>query len=79
MEVRRLRKGLTNKQRGKGTVLMKQGLFEGSADPTPLQRLRGSVIVLHAAWSFTFPSEEKAAELGHLRKKDRKIVKGFTK
>lgn len=52
---------------------MKLSLFEGGADLTALQRLRGSVVVHHAAWSFFIPSEEEAAELGHLMRKERQV------
>lgn len=50
---------------------MKQGLFEGGADLAALQRLRGTVVVHHAARSFSFSSEQEAAEHGHLKRTER--------
>lgn len=57
--------------KGADAVKMKQGLFERGADLTALQRLRRPVVVHHAAWSVSLSSEEEAAELGHLMRKDR--------
>lgn len=57
---------------------MKGGLFEGGADLAALQRLRRTVVVHHAAWRFSLSSEQEAAELSHLMKKERqggKMVK----
>lgn len=48
---------------------MNWSLFEGGTDLTALQRLRRPVVVYHAAWSFSFSSEEEGAELGHLMRK----------
>lgn len=50
---------------------MKWNLFEGGTDLTALQRLRRPVVVYHAAWSFSFSSEEEGAECGHLMRKER--------
>lgn len=61
-------KGGKSKQQGKGDMKMMQGLFEGGTDPTALQRLRRSVVVHHAAWSFSVSSEQETTELGHLMK-----------
>lgn len=70
MGVRRFRNGGKDKPQGdKEAMKMKQGLFEGGADLTALQRLRRPVVVRHAAWRFSFSSEEEAAELGHLMRK----------
>lgn len=64
-------KGGKDEQRGKDAMKMKQGLFEGGADPTALQRLRRPVVVHHAAWRVSLSSEEEAAEFCHLMRKER--------
>uniref|UniRef100_A0AAV2L861 Uncharacterized protein n=1 Tax=Knipowitschia caucasica TaxID=637954 RepID=A0AAV2L861_KNICA len=43
-------------------------LLEGGPDGAALERLRGPVVVHHAALSLTFGREEETTESGHLRK-----------
>lgn len=55
-----------------------QGLFEGGTDPTALQRLRRSVVVHHAAWSFSVSREQEAAEHGHLMRERRETQEALS-
>lgn len=53
-------------------------LLEGPADRASLERLSGSVVVLHAAMCLSVPTELQAAELTHLsseraREREREI------
>ena len=43
-------------------------LLEGGTDLPALQRLRGSVVILHAAGCLSFTGEHQATELSHLSK-----------
>lgn len=66
-----------------------KSLFEGGTDHTALQRLRRSVVVHHATWSFSLSCEQETAKHGHLmgkvseskkeRKKERKEMRSAMK
>lgn len=55
-----------DRQDGEEAMTMSRTLFEGGPDLTPLQWLRGAVVVHHAAGSLSVTGEEQAAELRHL-------------
>lgn len=62
------------RQSGEKALMMK-GLSEGGTDHTAFQRLRRSVVVHHATWSFSISCEQEAAEYGHLMGKVSENVK----